>query len=263
VNDLGASVAKCTLSGASVIRFGGLFLLISCLTGSTAVSAPVTFFGEDVNRAGGSSVVSPINSANTQASFFASLSSVGTDSFESFSTGAFAPLTLNFSGLNTAVLSGNGTVVSGSDAGGRAPFSGTQYLLTSAGAAFTLRFSSPVSAFGFYGTDVGDYGGQVLLILTDTAGRMTTLTVPSTIVADGSTTGSALYFGFYDLAASYASVIVLDTSAVDVFGFDSFSVGTPRPNNAVPEPGTYAMLGGGLTALCLIRLRFRRDAVTG
>jgi hypothetical protein len=240
-----------------------LLLSIFCLMANTAFSAPVTIFGEDVNRAGGTSIVSPINSTATQAEFFASLSSVGTESLESFSTGLFAPLTLNFSGLNTAVLSGNGTVVGGSDAGGRAPFSGTQYLLTSAGAAFTLRFNSPVSAFGFYGTDVGDYGGQILLILTDTVGRMTTLTVPNTVGAAGSTTGSALYFGFYDLSASYASVIVSDTSSVDVFGFDSFSVGTPRPSNAVPEPGTYALFGGGLTALCVLGVRFRRGKVNG
>src|SRR5437763_317555 len=156
-----------------------LFLKVNA--GSAAI---VTFFGEDLNRTGDPNIATPANSSAASGRFLANLEGVGTERFEEFPTGTFVPLNVNFPGLTSAVLSGTGTVVSGNDGGGRFPISGTQYLLTDAGAGFNLRFNSPVSAFGFYGTDIGDFGGQIALTLTDVNGQVSTLTVPNTIGAD-------------------------------------------------------------------------------
>ena len=97
---------------------------------------------------------------------------------------------------------------------------------------FTVAFSNPISAFGFFGTDIGDNGGQLTLTLTDTNGVISTLDIPHTLVSDGSTTGSNLYFGFYDKSTLYTQ-IVFGTSAPDAdgFGIDNLSIGyaTPLP----------------------------------
>lgn len=231
-------------------KIGLILATLLCLTANQGSAAIVTFFGEDVNRAGDPNVVTPVNSSAASGRFLANLANVGTETFESFRTGTFVPLTANFSGLGTAVLSGTGTVVSGNDGGGRFPVSGTQYLLTDAGAGFNLRFSAPVSAFGFYGTDIGDYGGQIVLTLTDTSGALTTLTVPNTIGSNGSTSGSMLYYAFLDSGNAYTNIEFSDTSTPDVFAFDNITVGSINP---APEPGAFALMGFGLVSLFALR----------
>jgi PEP-CTERM motif-containing protein len=111
--------------------------------------------------------------------------------------------------------------------------------------SFSLSFTSPISAFGFYGTDIGDFGGQLTLALTGSNGS-TSLIVPHTIGQDGSTSGSDLYFGFYDLANTYTGISFTNNSVTDNFAFDDFSIGslsqvTPI-TGGVPEPSTWAMM---------------------
>lgn len=220
--------------------------------GSAAV---VTFFGEDVNLSGDPTVATPLNASAASGRFFANLSNSGTETFEGFNTGTFVPLTATFSGMNSAVISGTGTVVSGNDGGGRFPISGTQYLLTSVEGGVNLRFSSPVSAFGFYATDIGDFGGQLMLTLTDTSGNLTTLTAPNTMGTNGSTSGSVLYYAFYDRANSYTNISI-STSVTDTYAFDNLTVGTLL--QPAPEPGDFALMGFGAIALYTIG-RFRRN----
>jgi hypothetical protein len=240
-----ARIERREMKKLGFVLFTLLFLKVNA--GSAAI---VTFFGEDVNRAGDPNVVSPVNANAASGQFLSNLANIGTETFESYRTGTFVPLTLNFSGLGSAVLSGNGTVVGGNDGGGRFPISGTQYLLTDAGAGFNLRFNSPVSAFGFYATDIGDFGGQILLTLTDANGQLSSLTVPNTIGTNGSTSGSVLYYAFLDRSNSYSNVRFSDTAASDVFAFDNITVGSV---NAAPEPGEFALMGLGLTGLFGIR----------
>ncbi len=135
-------------------KIGFLLVTLLFLKVNTGSAAIITFFGEDVNHAGDPTVATPFNSFVASGRFTANLTTIATETFEEFGTGTFVPLTLNFSSLGSAVLSGTGTVVSGADGAGRFPISGTQYLLTAAGFGFNLRFNSPVSAFGFYGTDI-------------------------------------------------------------------------------------------------------------
>jgi hypothetical protein len=231
-------------------KIGFLLVTLLFLEVNAGSAAVVTFFGEDLNRAGDPTVATPANSSAASGRFLANLASVGTETFEGLNSGSFVPLTVNFSGLGSAVLSGTGTVVSGNDGNGRFPISGTQYLLTAAGAGFNLKFSSPVSAFGFYGTDVGDYGGQILLTLTDINGQVSTLLVPNTIGSNGSTSGSVLYYAFLDRTDAYTNIEFSDTSVPDQFAFDNITVGSV---NAAPEPGAFALMGFGMFALFGIR----------
>jgi hypothetical protein len=231
-------------------KIGFLLVTLLFLKVNAGSAAIVTFFGEDLNLTGDPRVATPANSSAASGRFLANLASVGTETFEEFRTGTFVPLSVNFSGLGSALLSGTGTVVGGNDGGGRFPISGTQYLLTDAGGGFNLRFSSAVSAFGFYGTDIGDFGGQILLTLTDVNGQISTLTVPNTVGSNGSTSGSVLYFAFLDNADAYTNIQFSDTSVPDVFAFDNISVGSV---NAAPEPGAFALMGLGMVSLFGLR----------
>src|SRR4051812_46748387 len=99
-------------------KTGFLLVMLLLLEVTKASAAIVNFFGEDVNRAG-NGTATPVNSSAASGRFLANLANIGTETFESFATGTFVPLNVNFSGLGSAVLSGTGTVVSGANAGGQ------------------------------------------------------------------------------------------------------------------------------------------------
>jgi len=226
-------------------------------------ASTVNFFGEDVETSGDPTTATPTNSNAARASFFSNLMGVGTEGFESFATGTTLPLTIMFMGAGSATLidpTNSSAIFSGNDGGGRFPVSGSQFLETGAGSGFTLTFSSPIAAFGFFGTDVGDFGGALSLGLTDASGNMSTLNVGNTLGSNASTSGSVLYFGFYDLTDTYKSITFNNAGSggVDVFGFDDFSIGSRA--QVTPEPGTILLIASGLLALSLIR-RFAR--ITG
>jgi PEP-CTERM motif len=245
------------VSGEKMKKIGFLLVTLLFLKVNAGSAAIITFFGEDVNRAGDPTVANRVNSSGASGQFLANLAITGTETFEGFPTGTFVPLTANFSGLGSAVLSGSGTIASGNDGGGRFPVSGSKYLITDAGQGFNLRFNSPVSAFGFYATDIGDYGGQIVLTLTNTGGQLSTLTVPNTIGADASTSGSVLYYAFIDSANAYTNIQFSDTSVPDIFAFDNITVGSV---NAAPEPGAFALMGLGMTGLFGLRYVKRNRA---
>jgi hypothetical protein len=180
--------------------------------------------------------ISHPNADAARTNFFSNLSGVGTESFESFPAGS-TTVSPNFGAAGTATLSG-GTVQSqpsGTNGAGRYPISGNQFYETS-NATFTIAFNQPIAAFGFYGIDIGDFGGQ--LTLHATGGGDVILTVPNNI--SSAADGSVLYFGFYDTAATYTSISFGNTAAgTDFFGFDDFSIGsTSQVVAGVPEPGT-------------------------
>lgn len=232
-------------------RTGFLLVTLLFLKVNVGSASVMIFFGEDINRDGGSTVASPVKSSAASGRFLANLANIGTETFEAIPTGTFVPMNVNFSSLGSAVLSGSGTVVSGDDGSGRFPISGSHYLLTAPGDGFNLRFSTPVSGFGFYGTDIGDYGGQIVLTLTDVRGQISTLTVPNTVVSDGSTTGSVLYYAFLDNADAYTNILlsnvqVGNSSIPDSFAFDNLTVGSV---SASPEPGAFALMGLGTVGL--------------
>ena len=218
-----------TLRQMCAIAVGVCVLLAA---GNAQAVSYSTFFGEDM--AGGSLPVP--NSAAAETAFLSNLSStVGTEDFESLATGTIAPLTVDF-GYAQATLTGGGAIQSGYSVG-RFAISGSKYWETNEN--FQITFSTQQAAFGFYGTDIGDFSGQLKLTLA--GGGSVTMNVPHTV---GGPNGTCLYFGMIadDAASQFTSVSFSTTSGSDWFGFDDMTIGTlGQVVTIIPEPLT--MLG--------------------
>ena len=175
-----------------------------------SASAYSIFFGEDLGLGENTPlpVASRVNSTAAQNSFLSSLIGVGTETFEGFATGTGTPLNLTFPGAGTATLGGTGavrTVTPGTTNGvGRYAISGSNFWEVSGN--FTIGFSDPVAAFGFWGVDIGDFNGQVTLTLQ--SGAVVNVTVPNSTNIAG---GSVLYYGL--IAGARASCSPASRSA--------------------------------------------------
>lgn len=239
---------------------------------SAALAVPSTasafsvFFGEDINNSESTPIAAFPNASAAEASFLSNLIGVGTEDFEGFTDGTTAPLALVFPGAGTATLSGgNGTVSSvaaGSTNGvGRYGVSPTNFWEVDAGGgSFVIDFSAPVAAFGFYGVDIGDFGGQLQLQLNDTANTL--LTVNNTIGSSGSTGGSVLFYGIIisDLTEQFSQVTFnMSTGQGDFFAFDDMTVGS-REQAIVPVPAAGALLLSGMALAGITAVRRKRSA---
>jgi hypothetical protein len=202
-------------------------------TGTPARATPITFFGEDKHNG-----PPHPNSDAARASFLSNLVGVGTQGFDSLSAGTNLPINNLPVGSSTASLTGSGTINNSSSSSGQYAISPPNFLATTS--SFTLTFNTPQAAFGFYGTDVGDQGGQLSISLD---GGSTFITVPHTVGSNGSTNGYTLFFGVIDTGNPFSSVIFKDTDSGDVFGFDDFTIGTQQQVSLVPEPASLAVFG--------------------
>lgn len=238
---------------------------VGLASGASAVTA--TFFGEDLNNSASTPLAATPNASAAEADFLSNLSGgVGTENFEGLS--GSAPLALSFPGSTGSITAnltgGNGSVESvtpGSTNGaGRYAISGSNYWEVSAGGGgnFAVEFSTAVSAFGFYGIDIGDFGGQLELELA--GGETQTVTVPTTEGSGGSTDGSVFYFGLIqtDPADAFTSVSFLTTTGGgDVFAFDDLTIGDQGQVelNPVPLPAAGWMLIAALGGLGIAKRR--------
>jgi hypothetical protein len=222
-------------------------LLVAGVAGTCAVgasAAPVVFFGENT-VAPGTIGAAP---AAARAAFLANLTGVGSEDFESFADNTPAPLNITFPGSTgsiTATITGQGQI---QDSPGAGRFNtspgGSKYWEVSG--TFVINFSDPISAFGFYGTDIGDFNGRVTVALLDTNNDVTNLIIQNT---QNGPNGSALFWGFIDTASAYTRITFGNTAAgVDFFGFDVFVIGDRQQVTPVPEPGTLALVALGMLA---------------
>jgi MYXO-CTERM domain-containing protein len=221
---------------------GGVFLA------GSLQAAPVIYFGEDTDG-------SLTNAQAAEADFLSNLTGVTVEDFEGLTAGDTFPINISF-GTTTATLSGTSTIgntgIADSGIGGRFAVSGTQYLNlgTSDANSFTLTFDTAQAAFGFYGTDIGDFSGQLTISLDGGPA----IEIPHTVNAPN---GSDLYFGLIDVANPFTTIQFSSGVLSDAFGFDDFTIGTREQvvDNDVSAPGSLAVLGASLLGLGLARRR--------
>jgi hypothetical protein len=245
-----------------MLAAGAMALALVCAPASAGY---VTFFGEDLNSSASVPLASFPNASAARASFLASLIGVGTENFEGFADGTAAPLPLNFGAAGNATLSGGGGVINvvapgSTDGNGRYATSGSHYWEVTAGGGddFVVTFDmiGGVAAFGFYGIDIGDFGGTVTLTLAN--GLNTVLNIPNTVGAGGSTDGSVIFFGLIGTTvADLFTSVTFNTTTIgfgETFAFDDMTVGSLEQVN-IPEPGTFVLLGIALAGLGAMRRR--------
>ncbi|TWU54529.1 hypothetical protein Poly51_32480 [Rubripirellula tenax] len=240
-----------------------------CLMQQPANAGIMSFFGVDSSPFG--TVPAGGNAATARGNFLAGLTGVGTEDFEGIALGTSNSTPLTFPGTTgniTATLTSTSSFeVRSTNSAGAYPTSGTRYLRTSTSTdpnEFAINFDSPIAAFGFYGTDLGDSGGGDV-VLTLTNGTTETLTVP---VGNNTTTfqsDNLIFFGFISDTDSYSSIAFGNNGGTgDVWGFDDMTIGdigqVIDPNNgAVPEPTSLAIFATlGLVGVGVVGARRRK-----
>lgn len=218
------------------MRFLVAIVAASCCLVGRVSGALNTYFAEDVGP-GNDSVRLPShpNSDAARGAFLAMLGSMFTEGLEGFSAGQVAPVGLSFQPAVSATLTGRGEIMDlpSGTYGGTHPISGSKFwLVDNPSAPFTITFTAPVEAFGFYATDPGDIGAQLVLVVDGT----TQLEVPHT--REGPS-GGVIFFGVVSTGGPFSSVTFLHTlDTSDGFGYDDFVVGW-RPGSTSVTKSTW------------------------
>lgn len=250
-------IRKATLTAA--------LLIAAATVGKTSpVQAFSFYFGEDLSSNENVRLSASPNADEARDQFLSRLVGVGTETFESYNKWTQSPLSISFGSAGTATMRGDGYIEqksSGTNTG-RYPISGQKYW--EAWEEFSIDFSDPIAAFGFYGTDIGDINGNLTLtLLNSLTGFSQQLTVNHTAGRPGNLGGSVLYLGLIaDPNQVFNKIIFSNNSGgTDAFAFDNMTIGSleqvkeepdgeDTPSESVPEPLTMAgmTLGGAMLA---------------
>jgi hypothetical protein len=232
---------------------------LAAATISTPTLAQTIYFGENLSP-GAAVSGAPLTARNN---FAGQLTGASTEDFSGFAAGSNPP-TLTFTGsagpINGTFTGSTGQICVVNGCGGAGRFATSAVAYFDVSSTIGLSFSTPIAAFGFYGTDIGDFNGQLILTLIRNGGTNTVLNVPHTLNAAN---GSLLFFGVIDTANPFDAIQFSNTlSGTDFFGFDDMIVGDVRQvTGGIPEPSTWAMLILGFGAVgATLRRRQRQVA---
>jgi len=227
------------------------------LVASPIHATPITFFGEDDGPGNDSIRLASRPGADAaRTDFVNALSSSGTQHFDTFADGTSSVV---FAFDSAIVTVGPGGVVRsfpGTDGDGGYAISGDG-LWRLDPASLVVTLDKPITAFGFYGVDVGDAGGQLTVSLSNGS----VFVVPHTIRQDHDNSGGVLYFGVIDRPFYSITLSNSDTDA-DRFNFDDFTVGRAAQSDNLaptPEPGTLLLLGTSLAGMAGAAWRRRAE----
>ena len=106
--------------------------------------------------------------------------------------------------------------------------------------ALTVTFAGPIAAFGFDTTTF--MGSSFNMTINFTSGPAYTNTFAIT-------SGTPTFYGFQSGQKNITSFVLLGSNATTTFGIDNFRF------QSIPEPSTWALLGGGSVACALLRWR--------
>jgi hypothetical protein len=239
------------------------FAMLLC---SNRSMASVIYFGEDINNTATGSSENAVriaypNSLAARNSFLANLQGVAIETFESYSAN-YSISSLSF-GPDTAILAPNLTVLNipSGTFNGVYPISGNKTLLQTIGNpnTFSIEFSQPQAAFGFYATDIEIPNNLKLRFLLADGITSIDRIVPTMAGFGGANnTGSVIFYGVIDTSNLFKEVSFLRTlNTGDGFGFDDMIIGRLENVSPIPEPSTL-VIAATLFSVSLLRGRNRR-----
>lgn len=225
-----------------------LAVVIVCSSSLLSFGAATTFFGEDINT---TDPCIPADDPDRPSSFpdsmraynefISALTGPQTETFERYPTGN-APQEILYGSI-VVTIAGTLSVqnVPERTLDGTYPISGNQFLLQFGEAgSFRVTFDSPQTAFGFFATDVGDGGANLIVELEDEVQGVERLTLDhatSEPFTCPNISGSILFFGVVREGLPFTNVTFTNTNAtLDGFGFDDMTIGSTGTCSS-PAPG--------------------------
>jgi hypothetical protein len=206
--------------------------LIALLAIASSARAEIEiYFGEDVspfwpNNINAVPRIYPAKSLAVCNQFRARLVDAITESFETY-TRYSTPTNITF-GTTIATLSGNRQVDRVSNVidtlNGVFPITGTNFLILPVDQVgfFAVGFSEPQAAFGFFGTDFGEFA-QMQLSFIGTNGMKTDMNVP---VVQPQESGGCFFLGVISRDAPFVRVEFTRIGSPDGFGLDDMIIAT-------------------------------------